>query len=517
MIICFIERNGNKWYNINNTYKYLVKEIFQNGKSWMKVNFIMKNRFKIIKNIIIGLICLCSISYLFTHYDGREYENKYVNDYIERMCEIGDIPGISIAVLDDEEEYYINQGYANKKAKIELNNDTKFELGSTTKAFTALGILLLEQDNKLNRNDSVNKYLPWFLPTYKGKAVDVTIEHLLCHTSGVPSWTISNIPIGTINDSELLEETVKTIQAINLESLPGTAHNYATINYDVLALIIETVTGIKYEQYIEQNILYPLEMTNSYFRVDDSKLNNLAQGYRYKLLGARKYDAPTFYGNTAAGYLISNIKDLMIWMKAQIGIYDIEITETIEKLKSAIIESHSYPIEKGQNYFAGWNLYDTYFCHGGNNPNFSSQVIIDSTDKKAVFALANISGPATTKTVDGVYRILHGEKVKIGFFMDGNSLIDLFSIIFFLIELYIAIILFEKRNWRRNSTFVKAIISLIMAFIIIALPYILHYNYLTLSIWFSPCFIFEIVGSAICFILYFIGYMYNRKHIKRKF
>ncbi|MDE5866110.1 MAG: beta-lactamase family protein [Lachnospiraceae bacterium] len=168
---------------------------------------------------------------------------------------------------------------------------------------------------------------------------------------------------------------------MQIGSVPGTVHNYATINYDVLALIIENVSGMPYEEYIEKNVLEPLGMSDSYFRVDDAKAEQLAQGYRYAFLGVRKYDAPTFYGNTASGYLVSNTEDLSIWLKAQMGMID---AETTEKLSRAITWSHLYPIEDEQHYFAGWNLYDTYYCHGGNNTNFSSQAIIGRTNNKAV-------------------------------------------------------------------------------------------------------------------------------------
>lgn len=213
---------------------------------------------------------------------------------------------------------------------------------------------------------------------------------MLCHTSGIPAWTITNLPTGTVNDAKMLENTVKEIQYVKLDHAPGTVHSYATINYDVLALIIERVSGISYEEYMEKNVLEPFGMSNSYFRIDDSRFEQSAQGYRYAFMGARKYNAPTFYGNTAAGYLVSNTEDLAIWLKAQLGILEQNIPT--EKIEYAINMSHSYPIENGQHYFAGWNLYDTYFCHSGNNPNFSSQVIVGRTNKKAVFALSNICG-----------------------------------------------------------------------------------------------------------------------------
>ncbi|MBD5453379.1 MAG: beta-lactamase family protein, partial [Lachnospiraceae bacterium] len=371
----------------------------------------------------------------------------------------------------------------------------------------ALGILLLEQDGKLSREDSVKDYISWFQPTYDGKEVTITIEHLLCHTSGIPVWTIAGLPTGTVNDEGLLENTVKGIQSVKLDSMPGTVHNYATINYDVLALIIEKVSGMPYEEYIGKNVLEPLGMSNSYFRVDNEKVEQSAQGYRYAFLGVRKYDAPTFYGNTAAGYLVSDTEDLSIWMKAQMGMLEADMTEKIER---AIAESHLYPIEKGQHYFAGWNLYDTYFRHGGNNPNFSSQVIIGRTNKKAVFALANICGSAPTKAADGIYRMMQGETVEIGFWIDGYSLIDLLCVIICLTEIYIMVLLFEKRGKKKYAG-IKISFCLLMAVIVPAIPYILHYNYFNMAVWCSPCLLVAVAGIEICFAEYVVLCAYNRK------
>lgn len=463
-------------------------------------------KYKIARVAIIGIICICSVYYLFSHYDGKEYNIENMEEYVRSLCKIGNVPGMSIALLDHGQEYYINVGYADKAEKADMTSEIRCELGSTTKAFTALGALLLEQDGKLDRADSVKDYLPWFRPTYDGKEADVTIEHLLCHTSGIPTWTIADLPTGTVNDAELLENTVRGIQSVKLDSAPGTVHNYATINYDVLALIIEKTSGMTYEDYIEKNVLEPLGMSNSYFRVDDSKQEQLAQGYRYAFMRAAKYDAPTFYGNTAAGYLVSSTEDLAIWMKAQMGIYETDMTEEIDR---AITESHLYPIEEGRHYFAGWNLYDTYICHGGNNPNFSSQVIIGRTNKKAVFALANICGPSSTKAADGIYRMMQGETVEIGFWMDGNSLVDLLCMISCLVEIYIMILLFEKR--RKKYAGAKVFFCLLMAVIVLMAPYILHYNYFALSVWCSPCVLIAIAGVEICFAEYMALCICDRK------
>jgi len=470
-------------------------------------------KYKITRIIIVGIICICFANYLLSHYDGKQYNIENMRDYVSSVCEISNVPGMAVVVLDNEQEYYINVGYADKNEEVSMTSKIRCELGSTTKAFTALGILILEQDGKLSRMDSVKDYLPWFYPTYDKKEANITIEHLLCHTSGIPAWTIATLPTGTVNDVKLLENTVKGIQYVKLDSTPGAVHSYATINYDVLALIIEKVSGMSYDEYIVKNVLEPLGMSNSYFRIDDSRFEQLAQGYRYAFLEAREYNAPTFYGNTAAGYLVSNTEDLSIWLKAQLGILERDITT--EKIEYAINMSHTYPIEKGQHYFAGWNLYDTYFCHSGNNPNFSSQVIVGRTNKKAVFVLSNICGSACTKAADGIYRRLLGENVKIGLWTDGNSLLDWVCIIICFIECYIIVLLFEKRR-KKKYMGIKALFCMLMIIIVLLVPYILHYNYFTLAVWFSPCLFIVIAGVEICFLEYIVLYVCSHKKCIRR-
>lgn len=458
---------------------------------------------KISRITIIGIICICLIHYFFSHYDGKEYNIENAEDYVRRVCEIGNVPGMSVVILDKEQEYYIDVGYADKHKKIDMTNEIRCELGSTTKAFTALGILLLEQDGKLDRSDFVTDYLPWFRPTYDGKEAAITLEHLMCHTSGIPTWTIADLPAGTVNDAGLPENTVKKIQSVKLDSSPGTVHNYATINYDVLALIIEKVSGMTYPEYIEKNILEPLGMSNSYFRVDNSKSDQSAQGYHYAFMRAGKYEAPAFYGNTAAGYLVSNTKDLAIWMKAQMGISETDIPGKIDR---AIMESHLYPIEKGQHYFAGWNFYDTYFCHGGNNPNFSSQVIIGRTNNQAVFVLANICGSSPAKAAYGLYRMLQRESVKIGLWIDGNSLLDLLCTIICLIECCMIVTLFRKRK-RTKYVRTRLIFYFLIMVVLLLIPYTLHYNYFALAVWCSPCLLIAIAGIEIYFAEYIVLYI----------
>ena len=96
----------------------------------------------------------------------------------------------------------------------------------------------------------------------------------------MPSWTISTIPEGEDTDESLLIRTIQNIQEIQLDSEPGTYHEYATINYDILALIIEEVSGEKYEDFISSEILPPLDMQDSFFRTNDEDADKMVRSHK---------------------------------------------------------------------------------------------------------------------------------------------------------------------------------------------------------------------------------------------
>jgi len=159
----------------------------------------MKKRM-IVRKILLSVILLMAVAFVASHYNAREYS-------------VRDVP-------IDEQSFY--------------------ELASTAKAFTALGILQLEKDGKRKLTDPVDQYISCFQPKFKGKSATITIEQLLEHTSGIPEWTICLIPSGTQDNSDLYQ-VIERIKNIKLNHEPGKVHEYATINYDVLEPIIHGV------------------------------------------------------------------------------------------------------------------------------------------------------------------------------------------------------------------------------------------------------------------------------------
>lgn len=190
-------------------------------------------------------------------------ETEEVEKIIEENMSKGHIPGLSITIVkDDKIVYQKGFGYSDIDEEKSVTSQSLFELASNSKAFTALGILSLEESRQINLNDEVTKYIPWLKVKYKGKETPITIEQILHQTSGIFPGTIDKIPVS--NEDTALEETVRTLIGIELDSKPGDKFQYATINYDVLGLIIEKVTGNTYENYINEIILKPMGLNNTY-------------------------------------------------------------------------------------------------------------------------------------------------------------------------------------------------------------------------------------------------------------
>lgn len=435
----------------------------------------MKKRM-IARRILLGIIFLMAAVFVVSHYDAKEYSVHDEQEYLNRICEMTGVPAMSVAIMDDGSETYLNYS---SDPDVPISEKSFYELASTTKAFTALGILQLEKDGKLSLTDSVDRYIPWFQPEFNGKSAAITVGQLLEHTSGIPVWTICLIPSGTQETSDLYQ-VVEKIKNIKLNHEPGKVHEYATINYDVLALIIQEVTGQKFEHYMKENVLEPLGMQDSFFRIDHSG-SEITPGSKVSFLRAREFEAPAYYGNIAAGYLVSNTSELMKWMKSVNHLFDFD----------------GFTATDANHYYAGWNVYDGYVCHAGNNPNYSSQVIVSRNDELGVFALSALNGSSATEAAENIYQMRCGKSVKIGWYLDNSALIDFVSVLSTLVLLYFMLLM--QVNSKRKAVCGLFIGSILMLGMIL-FPLLSHCHYDYLYVWCPSSLLlllFAIVAAAV--------------------
>ena len=405
-----------------------------------------------------------------------EIEKKVVE-----LMKKGNIPGLSLVIVNKDKPIYMKGfGYADVENNIPVTPDTHFELGSVSKAFTALAALQLEKKGLINLDDPVSKYLEGFSSTYKGKNYEITLRQVLHQTSGIPFKSIALILESNADDA--LQQTIRNLKGIELARVPGTAFEYATINYDIIGAIIEKVTHMSYEDYITQNVLQPLELTHS--RVGTDKSDPLmAKGYKISFFKSRQYDAPVYRGNNPAGYIVSNAKDMSRWLQFQMGLLGPvgDMAELMEKSHEPD-KSVSPTPNNFVSYAMGWmvnNFGSRVIEHSGANPNFSTHIAFRPEEKIGVVVLTNsmdMSSNYSQYICHYIMDLTRGIAKPAGF-TEGRTIDGVASMFSFALGLYALIVLiyittifidlFQRRRQYEPITWKKIakIIAMALAFV----------------------------------------------------
>jgi CubicO group peptidase (beta-lactamase class C family) len=261
------------------------------------------------------LISLCLISLVtlsFLNAQSREDKQliKKLDDLLAQKFN-ATTPGCAVLIAKKGQVIYQKSyGSANLELNVLLKPEMVFNLASITKQFTAIAILQLEEQHKLSLQDSVQKYIPDF----PSKKYSITIENLLTHTSGIKDYLQIQNPQPYMERWDFSpKELVNAFKDLPLEFEPDTKYKYSNSGYALLGYIIEKISGKDYQTYINENILRPLSLKNTYYDNSSTIIPNRVSGY-YK--DGNSYKNAEFWSPTiayAAGGLISNVEDLFNW------------------------------------------------------------------------------------------------------------------------------------------------------------------------------------------------------------
>lgn len=400
--------------------------------------------------------------------DANETDGfREIDRYIEQAMEKAKIPGLSVVLIRNGQEFVKGYGYSELEPHSPVTPDTRFELASCTKAFTALAIMHLEEEGRLNMTDPLTDYFPGFEATYNEVPQVIRLSDLLYQTSGIPTKTIFSIEASTSEAAS--QEMVSKLFGIKLTSQPGTQFEYATINYAVLGAVIEQVTGLPYEAYISKEILHELEMNNS--TVGGVKDSYSATGYKLGFLQPRAYEAPAFRGNYAAGYIASNATDMVKWLRHQMGLEQSELGTAIQRTQTPGVVIRQTDGEVS-SYAMGWKVTEgavKEISHSGMNPNFSSYVSFIDGKGIGLVVLANSNSSHTLTIGKNLIRLLSEEaglqKPPIAGLLDWACIggLSLFLLISLVLVGYLVKLVQEIRCQRRlyqplrQSAFIKVV------------------------------------------------------------
>jgi CubicO group peptidase (beta-lactamase class C family) len=269
----------------------------------------MRNNFRLFTKVTI-LTAIVSFAAIQNHIFAQD-KSKKIDELMTLCSSAGQFNGSALVVENGKVIYRKSFGYANLEWNIPNTPDTKFRIGSITKSFTAILVLQLVEQGKLNLEAKITNYLPNF-PKKTGDKI--TVNQLLTHTSGLPDY--NNVPdFFRMVQSGLLsqDEILKRISEYDLLFEPGTKFGYSSDGYILLGAMIEKVTGKPYQQVLEENILNPLRMKNTGYSRRDLVLEKRASGYRKRLSG---YENPLYYVESPAAGMYSTVDDLYLWEQA---------------------------------------------------------------------------------------------------------------------------------------------------------------------------------------------------------
>ena len=325
-----------------------------------------------------------------------------IDDYLTALVEQERFMG-SILVAR-EGKVLISKGYGMANLELDVPNtpQTKFRLASVTKQFTAMAILQLQQQGKLNVQDPICKYIRDCPEAWQ----PITIHHLLTHTSGIHDyWDAPDV-------EDFEKKSVSPIQIIDrfrdlpLDFEPGESLYYSNSGYALLGYIIEKVSGQPYAIFLENNIFEPLQMADTGYDNNRMVIKNRASGYASTAANAEYIDMSVAY---AGGGLYSTVEDLFRWDQALYTdkllskpLRDEMFTPFVSLVGSELGYGYGWFIGKQFNHqgVAGW----------GNMEGVRTAIDRYPDDQVTIIVLSNFENTSTGDITTEIARMIFGEK-----------------------------------------------------------------------------------------------------------
>ncbi|SOC13426.1 CubicO group peptidase (beta-lactamase class C family) [Ureibacillus xyleni] len=310
------------------------------------------------------VILLCMILTLLNgsiekYVEAGDKTGKYqhIDTYLQDQMKSQAISGLAYAILEGDEVVHMKAfGRANYGKSLTIQ--TPMKIASLSKSFTSLAIMQLVDQGKVELDAPIKEYIPWFRLKDEEAAAGITIRHLLNQTSGLPSEVV--IGKGLLNKS--LEDTVRLMKQLDLNHPPGTKFEYSNLNYISLGLLIEYVSGMPLADYIETQILTPLNMNTSFTSIEGAKKSGLSKDFTswFGMLLPTKTIMSNLPNFLASGYMVSSIEDmgkylLMYMNKGTLAGQKLVSEKGIQTLQTASETAEMYLDDEFFGHYAmGW-------------------------------------------------------------------------------------------------------------------------------------------------------------------
>jgi CubicO group peptidase (beta-lactamase class C family) len=361
------------------------------------------------RTIVLFLSLLLITSAALSQNKDIEKKLKGFDQFVDKVMKDWKVQGLAVAIVyKDKVVLSKGYGYRNVEQKLPVTDETLFAIGSCTKAFTAAGVCLLQEDGRLELDKPVREYMPDFKLQDEYVSENMTPRDLLCHRSGLPRHDL--IWYGSPSTRRELFSKLRYLEP----SAPfRSAYQYQNLMFMTAGILIEDVSGSSWEKFTSERIFIPLEMNSTNFSVTDlQKAKDYSTGYveQNNVVDVIPYMNIDAIG--PAGSINSNVKDMSKWVTAMIngGKYKgkkVFSESTVRSLQTPSMVNTTQSIQYDENFYVmyglGWAVTSyrghVRVDHGGNIDGFSASTCFMPRDSIGVVVLTNMNGTALTSIV----------------------------------------------------------------------------------------------------------------------
>jgi CubicO group peptidase (beta-lactamase class C family) len=311
-----------------------------------------------------------------------------------RRKELG-IPGIALVIVKDDQVIYAKGlGYKDFEKQVPVTADTQFGIGSATKAFTALTVLMAQDEGKLSLDDSPKKYLPYFHMYDPETDKNITIRDLLSHSSGLNRTDLAMVT-GKLNRAELIEVAAQAKPTAKLRE----KFQYQNIMFVAAGEIGATVEKKSWDKLVAERIFKPLGMTNSTLTIaelEKSKDHSFGYDFNFDTKVTRRLPYREIVPVAPAGSINSSARDMAQWLRFVLNGGTVNGKRLVSEKGFDEWLKPQMKIAGKSSYGLGWFLQDwnglKVVQHGGNIDGFNSMVAMIPEKKLGFVLLTNVSG-----------------------------------------------------------------------------------------------------------------------------
>jgi CubicO group peptidase (beta-lactamase class C family) len=330
-----------------------------------------------------------------------------IDRYVELEMQATRLPGLALGIVQGDQIIHLKGfGSADTGGRL-VTPQTPFVIESLSKSFTALAIMQLVEQGKLDLDAPVQRYLPWFRVADPDTSAHMTLRHLLHQTSGLSQLTGNLFHVRTDISDDALEHEVRSLLTVRTKPL-GQTYEYSNMNYTILGLIVQTVSGQSYEEYIQQHILEPLAMHDSYGALADARRNGLATGYKFWFGRPRPIPVDEPYNRAAApeGLISASAEDMTHYLIAQLNGGHYDRATVLSPTGIATLHRPAATESLSTTYAMGWIAEETNgvatVWHNGAGEGFQSHMILVPEGRWGIVVLVNGIDLLNFEHIDGI-------------------------------------------------------------------------------------------------------------------